>query len=88
MVKKTFYKPLFRSSRQTRRAKLRKMYGDPWDNTTSSSSRKSSSMPKKSAMKSSSKSRTKKNVSFKEPLDKNLSSTSSVHAAWRSVSSK
>jgi hypothetical protein len=88
MEKKKSYKPLFRSHRQTRKAKLRKMYGDPWDSTTSSSSRKSTPMPKKSAMKSSSKSRTKKNVSFKEPLDKSLSSTSSAHAAWRSVSSK
>jgi hypothetical protein len=88
MERKKSYKPLFRSHRQTRRAKLRKMYGDPWDNTTSSSSKQSNSMPRKSAMKSSSKRRTKKNVSFKEPLDKSRSSTSSAHAAWRSVSSK
>jgi hypothetical protein len=104
----------FHSRRQLKREKLRKFYGNPWDNSEqekkgyiegpartfsprkrsqSSSPRKSSpnrsvssKHPKKSALKKSS--GTRKNVSFKHPLTRSKSTTSSSHAAWRSVSSK
>jgi len=91
-----------RSHRQHRKETLRKMYGNPWDSSSKSSSKSISQLsPKKSATKrvssrmpkkSSIKSRTQTNrVTFREPLErsasKSKSSTSRSHAVWRSVSS-
>ena len=71
-----------RSSRRRKRDTYRKMYGNPWD-SSSSSKRKTVSTRTVSR-------RTKrKSVTFREPIVRSRSSTkSSSHAAWHSVSSE
>ena len=66
-----------RSSRRRKRETYRKIYGNPWD-SSSSSRRKTISRRTK-----------RKTVTFREPIVRSRSSTkSSPHAAWRSVSSE
>jgi hypothetical protein len=69
----------FLSKRQKKRNTLRKRYGNPWDSSPKSSRRNITSK------------RSSKKVSFRQPLVRSRSkssSKSSSHAAWRSVSSK
>jgi hypothetical protein len=87
-----------------RRENLRRMYGNPWDSSSSKSSSKSITPRKQSftkkaitgrkAKKSSIKSQTanRNRISFREPLERGRSltksTTSSRHSAWKSISSK
>jgi hypothetical protein len=92
-----------RSYRQRRKAYLRRTMGNPWDSDSKSTSSKSPRSPRNitskvslhAPKKSSIKSRTHSNrVTFREPLErsasksKSISTTSSRHSAWHSVSSK
>lgn len=92
-------KSLALSRRQRRREYMRKYYGNPWDSSSKTSSRKSSShkssshrksMKFKTAKKSSIKTgtRSKRNVSFREPIERSRSSSSSHNSVWRTVSSE
>ena len=76
-------KHTFQTKRQKKRASLRRLYGNPWD-STSSSSRPKSKTP-------SSRSKTsKRRVTFREPLERSASKSksSSPSNVWRTVSSK
>jgi len=79
-------KTLGRSHRQRKRETLRRLYGNPWD-SSSSSSRNATRHSFSQASKKS-----KKRVTFRQPLvrgpSKSKSTTSTSHAAWHSVSSK
>ena len=87
----------FRSSRQFKRTSFRRMYGNPWDSssTSSISSPRTSSnilssltrnnkvkIPKKSAFKSNS--ITRKKISFREPLEKSKSKSKSTTSSYHS----
>ena len=72
----------FLSKRQKKRNTLRKRYGNPWDSSPKST---------KSSRRNITSKRSSKKVSFRQPLVRSRSrssSKSSSHAAWRSVSSK
>ena len=86
------------SSRQMRRENLRRMYGNPWDSSSSKSSSKSSSSPRKQsftkkaitgrkAKKSSIKSQTANSnrISFREPLERGRSLTKSTTSSRHSA---
>ena len=74
-------KHTFQTKRQKKRASLRRLYGNPWD-STSSSSRPKSKTP-------SSRSKTsKRRVTFREPLERSASKSKSSSNVWRTVSSK
>ena len=68
----------FQTKRQKKRASIRRLYGNPWD-STSSSPRSSSRTKTKTA---------KKRVTFREPLERSASKSSSPSNVWRTVSSK
>ena len=69
-------KHTFQTKRQKKRASLRRLYGNPWDST--SSSKTPSSRSKTS----------KKRVTFREPLERSASKSKSSSNVWRTVSSK
>ena len=62
----------FKSKRQRSRTAMRRLHGNPWDSSSSSSKRNVTS----------------RRVTFRNPIVRSKSSKSSSHAAWRSVSSK
>lgn len=64
----------FKSKRQRSRTAMRRLHGNPWDSSSSSSSSKRNV--------------TSRRVTFRNPIVRSKSSKSSSHAAWRSVSSK
>ena len=75
-------KHTFLTKRQKKRASLRRLYGNPWDSTSSSSKTSSKKM-------SSSKTKTaKKSVTFRQPLERSASKSKSSSNVWRTVSSK
>ena len=73
-------KHLFQTKRQKKRASLRKLYGNPWDSTSSSKSKTPSPRTKTS----------KRRVTFREPLERSASKSKSKSSSnvWRTVSSK
>jgi len=74
----------FLTKRQKKRASLRRLYGNPWDSTSSSSRTKTSSKKMSSA-----KTKTaKKSVTFRQPLERSASKSKSSSNVWRTVSSK
>lgn len=76
-------KHLFQTKRQRKRTAIRKLYGNPWDSTSSSSHRSKSKTVRRS-------------VTFREPIErsasksksKSKSKSSSPSNVWRTVSSK
>ncbi len=75
-------KHTFLTKRQKKRASLRRLYGNPWDSTSSSSKTSSKKM-------SSSRTKTaKKSVTFRQPLERSASKSKSSSNVWRTVSSK
>ena len=72
-------KHTFLTKRQKKRASIRRLYGNPWDSTSSSSRAKTSSSKSKTA---------KKRVTFREPLERSASKSKSSSNVWRTVSSK
>ena len=73
-------KHTFLTKRQKKRASLRRLYGNPWDSTSSSSrTRKTSSAKSKTS---------KKSVTFRQPLERSASKSKSSSNVWRTVSSK
>ena len=81
-------KHTFLTKRQKKRASLRRLYGNPWDSTSSSSKTRTKTSSKKM---SSIRSKTsKKSVTFREPIERSASKSKSKSSSnvWRTVSSK
>ncbi len=74
-------KHTFLTKRQKKRASLRRLYGNPWDSTSSSSkTRTKTSSPRTKT--------SKKRVTFRQPLERSASKSKSSSNVWRTVSSK
>lgn len=73
-------KHLIQTKRQKKRASLRRLYGNPWDSTSSLKSKTPSPRTKTS----------KRRVTFREPLERSASKSKSKSSSnvWRTVSSK
>ena len=81
-------KPTFQTKRQRKRKAIRSLYGNPWDSTSSSSSRRSSSNRSASTLSASKRNTTsKKRVTFRQPIERSASKSHSS-GVWRTVSSE
>ena len=74
-------KPSFQTKRQKKRESLRRLYGNPWDSTSSSSRTRTKSPSTRSKT-------SKKRVTFRQPLERSASKSKSSSNVWRTVSSK
>ena len=73
-------KHTFLTKRQKKRASIRRLYGNPWDSTSSSTRSKKTSSPRTKT--------SKKRVTFRQPLERSASKSKSSSNVWRTVSSK